>query len=283
MNVNKFGGGMPSVATKKKNENQAIIRNITTKVSKNGDVMSGNLEFKLPGEGANDIKIGVFDDLQQNQSVSWIFGGNNNQLKCTHDRKIKLATLSGIEISNDQGKICQFGERTVKDEKLVHDLITRFYGKILMKNNHISELRDPSGLQDAATKSYVDRRRVKNSIGFLNYRGGYNNIAPTEEGDPFSLTYTTSWPVMIWAIGFRGYQSPALWYKWDFLASNDNIKWDTLHNAQDEEIGPSGLKFNADCKGKEYQYFRFAGHERRGADPRKGIIDFQIYTLDEIV
>ena len=280
MNVNKFGGGMPSMAMKKKNENQSLIRNITTKVSKNGDVMTGNLEFKIPGEGMNEIKIGVFDDLQQNQSVCWVFGGYNNQLKCTHDRKIKLATLTGIEISNDKGKICQFGEKTVKDG---NDLITRFYGKILMKNNHISELRDPSGLQDAATKSYVDRRRVKNNIGFLNFRNFFNNNAPDQVENPFSITYTTSWPVMIWAVVFRGLDNPARWYKWDILASDDKIKWDTLHKAQDEEIGPSNLKIDIDCKGKEYQHFQFAGHERNGPDPRRWVIDFQIYTLDKIV
>lgn len=160
MSVNIFGlGATSSPGVDKRYVDQkftTLSTNLATKVNKSGDTVCGNLKILLSGD--HERSLGV-SDIKAGKSVELLLGNVNNQLRYNCGYPLKICSEFGTIFVGPAGESCRMGAQS--------DARARFSKDIIMNNNFITDLHDPAVDQDATTKRYVDRRCVKNSVGFV--------------------------------------------------------------------------------------------------------------------
>ena len=122
-----------------------LSTNLTSKVNKSGDNISGDLKLLL-----NDDTLRTFgvSDLSSGKSMSFLLGNEDNQIRLNFGHSLKIAAFCGTKFTCPKGDICKMGTE--------NDARTYFYQDIVLNNNYIAAVRDPFSAQDASTKKYTD-------------------------------------------------------------------------------------------------------------------------------
>jgi len=115
------------------------------KVSKAGDIMTGNLLLRVGH--SNAILLGC-RDLNGNKTFIIHLGNQLNKIQCWLNNPITLISTHGI--------LFKLGDNIIRFGKSSNDIRIHAYQDIVMNEKHIVDLHDPVNVQDAATKNYVD-------------------------------------------------------------------------------------------------------------------------------
>ena len=127
------------------------------KVLKTGDTMTGDLNIILNNDELRTFGVRGVDSA--GKAMALLIGNIDNQLRHNFGYTIKVAALHGTMFSCSIGDICRMGD--------LNDSRAHFFKDIVMNNKYIAGLRDPVSDNDAATKQYVDRKFVKNNVGYI--------------------------------------------------------------------------------------------------------------------
>src|SRR6218665_2418947 len=114
------------------------------KVSKAGDIMTGNLLLRVGS--SNAILLGC-RDLNGNKTFIIHLGNQLNKIQCWSNNPIALISTHGF--------LFKLGDNIIRLGKSSSDLRTHAYQDIVMNEKHNVDLHDPVNVQDAATKNYV--------------------------------------------------------------------------------------------------------------------------------
>src|SRR6218665_2555569 len=115
------------------------------KVSKAGDIMTGNLLLRIGS--SHTILLGC-RDLNGNQTFIIHLGNQLNKIQCWSNNPIALISTHGF--------LFKLGDNIIRFGKSSRDLRTHVYQDIAMNEKHIVDLHDTVNDQDAATKHSVD-------------------------------------------------------------------------------------------------------------------------------
>jgi hypothetical protein len=265
----------------------------SSKVSKSGDTMTGNLAIMLNEDTLRTFGVG---DIAVGKSVTLLLGNVDNQIRHNFGHPIKLNTTHGMKVMCAAGEICRMGSQT--------DARVRFFKDILMKDNFIKELHDPLDDKDATTKHYVDTRGVKNSVGYVpNLTSNVNKtgfsvaasseIARSEAFNVFnssgaewlSADNRSFWieincpePVRIYKIALRG-GSTGLIRNWILQGSKDGDTWENLYETSNL-IGRNQLIITEIDSLEKYSTYRIWVNNADGQRP--GLSHWQLYTVDAL-
>jgi len=302
MSVNIFGSSGASNASsglKDKYVDQkfkTLSTNLATKVNKTGDIISGDFNIIL-----NDAELRTFgvSDISTGKSVSWLLGNIDNQIRHNFDHAIKIAATHGTKFTCEAGDICRLGTQTSSR--------AQFYNDINMNGHFITKLCDPDSAEDAATKNYVDKRYIKNSVGFvpdlvsnISNKSGFKVLA-SHDPDNVACYVFNSWRPDEWIAGTKinfwiQIQCPE-WtrihkfalrgksnntdriFNWKLQASSDGINWSDLYHSRHEYIGNTTSFFSVN-NSNLYEYFRIFVLEAENV--RAGLTHWQLYTLDDV-
>jgi len=131
-------------------------RETETKVSKSGDVMSGDLLFSAIGD---DNRIIGCNDLNTNRSFSFLLGTSTNKLYFMYlpQKPVTLETEHSFLVKAGNNDVCQLGTADDSSEIVFHKVVR-------MNSNAITNLPIPALPHEAASKLYVDgnARKVLN-------------------------------------------------------------------------------------------------------------------------
>ena len=117
----------------------------SSKVAKTGDTMTGNLLLK---SGKHKLRrIGCYD-LNENNAFSVLLVSATNQKEYRLNQPIEMQTSNGLLCKRGGFSIIKFGGDDANK--------TQAYQDIHMNSHSITDLREPTAAQDAATKNYVD-------------------------------------------------------------------------------------------------------------------------------
>lgn len=163
---------------------------------------------------------------------------------------------------------------------------------------------------DAATKDYVDNRKVKNTSGFIpnlygnSSKQGFAVKASSEFNQSFQgwnvfsdtnnewaakglqvngyIQIQLPFPVAIWAFALRGRGSGSeRWFNWVIEASNDGEIWTILYSATEDHLGNRTKFYILQIISNKYLYYRFYGVNGELTNP--GLSYMQIYTVDDLL
>src|SRR6218665_4000959 len=115
------------------------------KVSKAGDIMTGNLLLRVGS--SHSILLGC-RDLNGNKTFIIHLGNPLNKIQCWSNNPIALISTHGF--------LFKLGDNIIRFGKSSSDLRTHVYQDIVMNEKHIVDLHVPVNAQDGATKNYVD-------------------------------------------------------------------------------------------------------------------------------
>src|SRR6218665_2562097 len=115
------------------------------KVSKAGDIMTGNLLLRVGS--SHGVLLGC-RDLNGNKTFIIHLGNQLNKIQCWTNNPITLISTHGF--------LFKLGDIIIRFGKSSSDIRIHAYQDIVMNEKHIVYLHDPVNVQDAATKSYVD-------------------------------------------------------------------------------------------------------------------------------
>ena len=128
-----------------------------TKVSKTGDIMTGNLLLSVGGDRFRTMGC---KDLRGNKQFQLLLGSTTNKMQCQSNVPITLQTTDGFLCKQGEHDIIRFGKSST-------DRRTELYQNITMNEKYIVDLHDPAEAQDAATKNYVDNSWKKCLVGYI--------------------------------------------------------------------------------------------------------------------
>src|SRR6218665_426748 len=115
------------------------------KVSKAGDIITGNLLLRLGS--SNAILFGC-RDWNGNKTFIIHLGNSLNRIQCWINNPITLISTHGF--------LFKLGDNIIRFGKSSSDIRIYAYQDIMMNEKHIVDLHDPVNVQDAATKNYID-------------------------------------------------------------------------------------------------------------------------------
>jgi hypothetical protein len=300
MSVSKFGSSLKSLSSGvDKNYIDNKLRTLSAaKLNKSGDEISGNFNILLNEDNLRTFGV---TDIKNNKSVSLYLGDADNQIRHNCGYAWKTIAAYGVKFACAAGDICRLG--TLSDSRVT------FFKDIIMRNNYITDLHDPVGEKDAATKLYVDSRCVKNSVGYVPNltsnanKTGFTVSASSEltKSEAFSVfnaagtdwlsaENTSFWieikcpeQVRIHKIALRGVRTGTI-RNWILQASNDDDIWENLYdNYMDSNstenacIDQNPLLIEIDSIHK-YSAYRIWVNNTDGERP--GLSYWQIYTAD---
>ena len=162
MSVSKFGNSSdksPTSSLDKKYVDQKFMTlstSLAVKVDKSGDTMTGDLKLLL---GDDQLRSFGVSDIKTGKSVELLLGDFAHQIRYNWGNPVKFAAIHGYKFTSSCGDVCKLGG---SDSTNSH-----FYNDVIMNDKCISDLHNPKLPQDAATKSYVDARYVKNNVGYV--------------------------------------------------------------------------------------------------------------------
>jgi len=134
-------------------------RETETKVSKSGDVMSGDLLFSAIGD---ENRIVGCDDLNTNRSFSFLLGTSTNKMYFMYlpQQPVTLETEHGFLVKTGNDNVCQLGTADDSSEIVFHKVVR-------MNSNAITNLPIPTLPHEAASKLYVDGNARKVLNGYI--------------------------------------------------------------------------------------------------------------------
>src|SRR3989454_6771215 len=160
MSVNIFG----SSSSNKSNTNHnkytdskfiTLTKNLNSKLDKSGGTLSGDINM-----GTSKITL-------------------SHKAEEEHDVPNKKYVDGVIfqTVSNNGQSIIDLTKDVVTREQLTEILKTKLDKnvEINMNNNFISNLPDPIDKNDATTKAYIDRKKIKSNIGYVPQPSSNNN------------------------------------------------------------------------------------------------------------
>jgi len=273
----------------------------TNKVSKSGDVMTGDLSISV---GASLLRTLGCNDLSDSKGFAVLLGSDTNQIQCQLNTPVTLQTTNGFLCRHAGRDVMRLGIDA--DDPRIHA-----HTDIVMNQNYIGKLRDPNSAQDAATKNYVDTIAKKcysgyipileanmSSLGFsakasgasspvFQPYGAFNNLNAAGANGSWVTPHTTGWlrikcpeAVNIWRIalkarsGFPGRDITA----WNLTASNDNTTFVTLLTSTTALLGAATTPtFFEVTPSEAFRYYRLNITASIGSDD-VGVQVFQLYT-----
>ena len=307
MSVNIFGssGAKSSFETSsvdKKYVDQKFVTlstNLTTKVNKSGDTISGNFDILLEGDKLRTFGV---KDSAPGKSVVLFLGDVDNKIHNNFDNALQIVTSHGIKFTGHAGDVCWLGGKAVPQ--------ALFYKSINMNGNNIGGLKDPDWEQDAATKNYVDTRFVKNSVGFVpilaanQSRSGFVVSTSSQLSQPNSgyqvfnkSNYdwivadgvkTNFWiklkcpePIRLHKFALRSRAGNAAKHNFKLQGSNDDDdNWTDIFVGSDVLLNNAVSFFNVSTSNHYYYYRIFIIDTEIMTAP--GLSYWQLYTLDPI-
>ena len=131
----------------------------SSKVSKSGDTMTGDLLFSINEE--NGRVLGCLLNLPVGKIFDVAFGNLNNQIQFHNGDEIPLSlhTTDGLMVCVDNNNMCKIGGSAALS----------VYKNIEMNSNRIMYLTQPTFAHEAVPKFYVDRKFLDLTI--LSYEG----------------------------------------------------------------------------------------------------------------
>jgi len=150
---------------------------LSSKVSKSGDTMSGDLILSSPTDSSTFRRIGCLD-VPEGKSFIVLLGNDFNKIyydKVLNVNPVVMQTSAGYLVRVDGYDVMRIG-------KSADDVRTDVYQDIVMNQKFIADLHDPNMAQDAATKKYVDDKDVLK----------VNKSGDTMTGDLYLTTTTDS-------------------------------------------------------------------------------------------
>jgi len=273
------------------------------KVLKNGNTMTGDLNIILNNDELRTFGVRGVDS--GGKAMALFFGNIDNEIRHNFGHPIKVAALQGTMFSCSLEDICRMGA--------INDPRAHFFKDIVMNNKYIAGLRDPVSENDAATKQYVDRKFVKNNVGYIPHLesnnsttgfvisssailgpgypayGAFNNIkADGSLGSwgtlsaPNKLKIECTDPVRIWKVMLKARPITGRNItSWSITASNDDAAFEAILTSTNVLLGsttePSIFETNTLIA---YQYYMFNILTCEG--PNAGIQAMQLYTADAL-
>ena len=273
------------------------------KVSKTGDTMTGDLNIILNNDELRTFGVKGVDSTRK--AMALFLGNIDNQIRHNFGHPIKVAALHGTLFSCPSGDICKIGG--------LNDFRAHFFKDIVMNNKYIAGLRDPVSDHDAATKQYVDRKFVKNNVGYIPHLesnnsttgfvisssailgpgypayGAFNNIKADGSHGSWSTLNAPGWlkikcpdPVRIWKVMLKARPITGRNItSWSITASNDDAAFEAVLTSTTVLFGsttePSFFEINTLIA---YQYYMFNILTCEGPNP--GIQAMQLYTCDAL-
>lgn len=270
------------------------------KVSKSGDAMTGDLALNV---GTDQLRTLGCSDLSGSKRFNVLLGSVQNQIQCQLNQPIAVQATDGVVCRQGSTNIIRFG-------MAAGDLRTAAYKDIIMNQNYIADLHDPTSAQDAATKNYADNLTKKCYLGYIplmdanvsrtgfvaRASGDINGYAPYGafnylNGDGFNGSWITTtlpcWlqiqcpePVVIWRVALKARNIAGRNITgWNISGSNDRTTFTTLLTSTTALLGASTAPtfFNISTT-TAYQYYRINITSVVG-NPDWGLQAMQLYTL----
>src|SRR5688572_16615722 len=132
----------------------------STKVSKTGDTVTGNLFLSASTDRNDRTRTMGCKDLSRNKQFVLLLSNTMNKILCQPNVPITLETTDGFLCKHGEHDIIRFGKSST-------DRRIELYQNIVMNEKYISDLHDPDEAQDAATKNYVDKSWKKCRVGYV--------------------------------------------------------------------------------------------------------------------
>src|SRR5678816_3605910 len=167
----------------------------STKVSRTGDTMTGNLFLSA---GSDRTRTMGCKDVGGKKQFVLLLGSLTNKIQCQANNPITLQTTDGFLCKQGENDIIRLGKSST-------DSRIELYQNIVMNEKYIVNLHDPVEAQDAATKNYVDKCWKKCHVGYIPNLEGNRSVtgfiasasSNTEGHEAFrafnNLTPETSW------------------------------------------------------------------------------------------
>jgi len=283
------------------------VRETETKVSKSGDVVSGDLLFSAIGD---DNRIIGCNDLNTNRSFSVLLGTSTNKLYFMYfpQQPVTLETEHVVKIGNDD--VCQLGTANDTPEIVFHKVRR-------MNSNAITNLPIPMLPHEAASKLYVDgsARKVLNGyIPPLRSQGSRNNIkagfiattnsqlgpnykasnafnsyyigpgpggewASNGERRNFWMQITCPDMVRVWKVVLRGRETNTQRiYRWKIEGSTDRENYTTLYEPPDPTPLGNTVKQSVIDTRDKFNHFRLFCIQAEGSNPGLSYMQLFIYS-----
>jgi len=284
-------------------------RETETKVSKSGDVVSGDLLISAIGD---ENRIIGCNDLNTSRSFSFLLGTSTNKLYFVYlpQQPVTLETEHGFLVKAGNDDVCQLGTADETPEIVFHKVLR-------MNSNAITNLPIPTLPHEAASKLYVDgnARKVLNGyIPPLRSQGNRNNIkagfiasassqlgANYKASNAFNSFYTGPGPggewasdgetrnfwiqikcpdmVRVWKVALRGRETNTQRiYRWKIEGSTDGENYTTLY----EPPVPTALdnivkQFLIETRDR-FNHFRLFCFQAEGPNPGLSYMQLFIYS-----
>jgi len=283
-------------------------RETETKVSKSGDVVSGDLLISAIGD---ENRIVGCRDLNNNRSFSVLLGTLTNKLYFMYlpQQPVTLETDHGFLVKAGNDDVCQLG--TADDPEIV------FHKVLRMNSNAITNLPIPTLPHEAASKLYVDANARKVLNGYIpplrsqgtrnNIKSGFIASASSQLGvnykpsNAFNSYYTGpsaggEWAtdgetrdlwiqikcpdmVRVWKVALRGRETNSQRiYRWKIEGSTDGENYSTLYEAPNPTpLGNIVQQFLIETQDK-FNYFRLFCFQAEGPNPGLSYMQLFIYS-----
>jgi len=131
-----------------------VKRLCNLKVSKTGDLMTGNLI--LSADGGNDRLFGC-TDLPHGNTFTCVFGDTLNRFHFSLTNPVTLESSHGLLVKSRGGDVCLMGNPS---EIIIYKVIG-------MNSNSITNLPIPTLPHEAANKLYMDSNSRKILQGYV--------------------------------------------------------------------------------------------------------------------
>jgi hypothetical protein len=280
-----------------------LSTNLTSKVNKAGDTISGNLNILINDDGLRTFGV---SDINTGKSMSLLLGNTDNQIRHNFGHALKLSAVYGIKFTCPAGETCRMGAH--------NDARAKFLKDIMMNDNAITGLRNPTDDKDAATKQYIDTRCVKNSVGYIpnleannsitgfsasssdvigpgfQPYGAFNNTKADASNGSWATNNSTGWlkiqcpdPVRIWRIALKARPIAGRNItSWCLSGSIDGRLFTVLFTSTTALLGAATTPSFFEINTIAYQYYLINILTSEGT-PGVGIHAMQLYTVDTLI
>jgi hypothetical protein len=245
-----------------------------TKVSKTGDIMTGNLILNVD---VDRIRTMGCRDLRGNRQFTLLLGSTTNKMLCQLNVPITLQTTDGLRVRIHD-------EVAIDIVKTSHDPFARInvFKDIYMNGARITGLAEPTSGGNAVTKNYVDQSlRKKCLVGYIPnleannsmtgfianasssgvgheaYRA-FNNLVSgdswfsSDEDPTLWLGIKCPEPVLIWRVALKVRMAMD---GWNLSASNDGTPFEVLFSST-SALQKEFVYFFDISTTTAYQYYR---------------------------